>query len=181
MPLDHSPDKNFLADLSRFQRLLLITDGTVTDMLEQYLQEKIQLRKLHEATIEQVSPAHLHARYLADMSDTPMLERKVLLHGERSQTNWVYAESVILLEHLPAAFRNDLLHQQEPIGRLWEKYRIETFKQIVHFNRHAAGELADYFAVSKDTQVIARTYTVYTGGLLIMLITEVFPTTFFCD
>ena len=42
------PNKQMLTGLSRFQRLLLVTDGTVTDMLEQYLEEKIKVQKLYE-------------------------------------------------------------------------------------------------------------------------------------
>ncbi len=172
-------DRRLLAGLSCFQRLLLITDGTVTDMLEQYLQEDIQVLKLHEAATRQVSLTYHPSQCLDDYIGTSVLERKVLLQGQRTQVNWVYAESVILLAHLPAPFYADLLGLQEPIGRLWERHRVETFKEILCFSRFRAGDLADHFKVSPEVEVVARTYAVYSGGRLIMLITEIFPVTFF--
>lgn len=174
-----SSNKDFLAGLSCFQRLLMVTDGTVTEMLEQFLQEKIQVHKLHEAIVEQVSLKYSTQDCLGKFGQSKLLERQVLLRGQHTGRNWVYAESVIILEHLPKAFREDLCRLKEPIGRLWEKYRIETFKEVLHFCRFESDELAGYFDISSPVEVIARTYAVYSGGRLIMLISEIFPASFF--
>lgn len=170
-----------MQDFSRFQRLLLTTDGTVTEMLEQYLAEQIKVKKLFEK-IEHNSkntfPRHLTA---LGNQQCPVLVREILLQGQTTLKNWVHAESTIILDNLPQDFRTDLLASREPIGRLWGKYRIETFKQIVDYTQYPAGSLADHFAIDSSLLLISRTYSVFSAGKLIMIITETFPSTYFPD
>ena len=175
------PSPSLLANLSRFQRLLLITDGTVTELLEQYLEESIKVLKLHEKVehdFNQLFPSH---RGFVDNNYMPALTRKVLLQGQTTLTNWTYAESSILLNHLPQGFRTDLLTSQEPIGKLWAKYQTETYKVIFHSEKMLAGELSKYFNINPSEEVITRTYGVYSQQKLIMIITETFPDSFFSD
>lgn len=174
------PNKETLVGLSCFQRMLLVTDGTVTELLEQYLSEKIKVVKLYEKVendINQVSNGH---EAFTCHRDSPILQRKVLLQGQSTSSNCIYAESTIFLNHLVKEFRLDLLASREPIGRLWEKYQLETYKIILDFGKKEAGALATHFAIQPEEMVISRTYSVYSGGKIIMLITESFPDTLFC-
>ncbi len=173
------PNKEILKYLSRFQRLLLVTDGTVTEMLEQHLEEKIKVLKLYEKIEDHVGQVIPNHRSFLDHNNVPVLKREVLLQGQSTLNNWVYAESTILLNHLNQGFRTDLLASREPIGRLWEKYRIETFKSILDFAQRQAGALAEHFGIRPQDHIISRTYSVYSGGKLIMLISETFPVSFF--
>lgn len=175
------PDKQMLTGLSRFQRFLLVTDGTVTEMLEQYLEEKIKVRKLYEKIEHDFQRVFPHHQAYLGHSNVPVMQREVLLQGQSSLTNWVHAESTIVLSHLIQDFRTDLLDSREPIGCLWEKYQIETFKSILDFEQCAVGPLAEHFRVSPQAPVISRTYNVHSGGKLIMIITETFPAGFFQD
>jgi chorismate-pyruvate lyase len=176
------PVKQILTGLSRFQRMFLVADGTVTEMLEQYLAEKIKVLKLYEkieSDTQKISPRHRDFLEQADVG--PVLEREVLLQGQHTLNNWVHAESTILLNHLEQGFRTDLLASREPIGRLWEKYQVETFKSILDFEKRPTGDLAEHFGISPAEALISRTYNVYSGGKLIMIITEAFPARFFQD
>lgn len=173
------PNKDLLTGLSRFQRILMVTDGTVTELLEQYTSEKIKVRKLYEAIetqFDQLLPDH--TQYLTE-SDLPVLKRTILLEGQQSKKSWLYAQSSILLDNLHTGFRSDLLASREPIGRLWEKYRYETFKTILDFEKRPAKELGGYFDLPDDSIMISRTYRVYSGNKPIMIITEMFPDTLF--
>lgn len=176
------PDKEMLGGLSRFQRILLVTDGTVTELVEQYAEEKINIVKLAEQlspVFADINPAH---QAFIDVESGRFFDRTVLLRGCDTGKNWIYAESTILVDHLTEGFRGDLLAFREPIGRLWEKYRCETYKCILDFEQRPAGEaLAKYFDVPAETTVTSRTYSVSSNAKLIMIITEVFPNTFFCD
>ena len=109
------PEAALLAELSCFQRLLLVTDGTVTEMLEQYLQESIQVHKLAEKVetdFDQLPAGH---ELFVSAQDMPVLKRQVLLQGKTTQQSWLHAESSVLLDHLPQGFRSDLLHSRQPI------------------------------------------------------------------
>jgi chorismate-pyruvate lyase len=175
------PDKLFLGRLSRFQRLLLTTDGTVTEFLEHYLDESIEVSKLFEKieyNIEQLPLAHENFIHVDQM---PVLKRKILLQGLTTKKNWIYAESSILLNHLPEGFRTDLLSTQHPIGKLWVKYKTETYKVILHCEKIKANTLANYFDLSINQNMLSRTYGVYSKNRLIMVITETFPDCFFID
>ena len=103
------PDKQMLTGLSRFQRLLLVTDGTVTDMLEQYLEEKIKVHKLYEKIEYDLQQVFVHHQTCLGYNNAPVIQREVLLQGQSSLKNWVHAESTIVLNHLNQDFRMDLL------------------------------------------------------------------------
>lgn len=173
------PSQDFLEGLSRFQRILMVTDGTVTELLAQYASETIKVNKLFEKVETEFDELITeHQQYLA-ATDLPILKRAILLEGQDSKTNWLYAQSSILLDNLHPGFRADLLASREPIGRLWEKYRYETFKTLLEFEKRPAKELSEHFGVTPDSTMVSRTYSVYSGDKPIMIITEMFPDTLF--
>lgn len=175
--LQESLKKNLIdpAKLSVFQRIILTTDGTVTEILEAYLSEKIRLVKLSE-TIE---PIPYDVLPLGITHGQEVIERKILLQGKISRNNWVYAESILVPDRLDEKLKNGLLVSQEPMGRLWLEHRLETFKEIVDSAREPAGDLATYFGIERTDILLSRTYRVFSGRQPIILITEKFPETFF--
>jgi len=165
------------AKLSVFQRIILTTDGTLTEILEAYLSEKIRLVKLSE-TIESMTQDNL----LLDICNgQEVIERKILLQGKISRNNWIYAESILVPDRLDEKLKNGLLVSQEPMGRLWLEHRLETFKEIVDSAREPAEDLADYFKIERSDKLLSRTYRVFSGQRPIILITEKFPETFYRD
>jgi len=175
--LQESLEKSHIdpARLSVFQRIILTTDGTVTEILEAYLSEKIRLVKLSE-TIEPVTQDILP---LDITQGQEVIERKILLQGKISRNNWVYAESILVPDRLDEKLKNGLLVSQEPMGRLWIEHRLEAFKEIVDSAREPAEDLADYFKIERSDKLLSRTYRVFSGRRPIILITEKFPETFF--
>ena len=167
-----------LGDLSRFQKILLITDGTVTKLLEYYLNESITVYKLHEEIKADVSRFPDHYQISID-SPVNTLHREIFLQGESTGQNWIYAESTIFIDQLKPEFRKDLLKSNQPIGKLWLKYRLETYKSILLIQKEKAMELAPYFNIKADDIIISRTYSVYSDSKVIMIITEKFPRLFF--
>ena len=87
--------------LSTFQRILLTTDGTVTEMLEAYLFEKIQVAKLSMKEITLSEPF----RPLKLAKGSRVISRKILLQGKVSRKNFVYAESIIIPVTKPPSAR----------------------------------------------------------------------------
>lgn len=173
------PDKQLLKALSIFQRVLLITDGTVTELLEQYLGESIKVVKLYENIEEDLNQLSIFHQQFIPAEESVFLKRNTLLQGQKTMNNWLYAESVVIINNLQANFRTDLLDSHEPIGKLWSKYRCETYKIIVDAGEEVAGDLATHFNISPNDKIIARTYTVSSNNKMIMIITEKFPDQFF--
>lgn len=152
-----------LATLTPLLRAFVVTDGTVTEFLEAYFLETIEIRKLSAL------PKMTHDCY----------EREVLLVGKSSRRCYVHARSTIWLERLSVDLRSGLLDSDRGIGRLLREYRIETYRQLLSYWSEPAGQLASSFALLETEQLLGRTYDVYCQGQAIMRITERFPVALF--
>jgi chorismate-pyruvate lyase len=159
-----------LRALSPLQRILLVTDGTLTEILEAYFLEPITLVKL----AQQMAPAIRAQAALGLAAGEPCLERKIFLQGAETGRIYVYAESLIAIERLGAKLREDLMATGAPLGRLWLEHRLETFKELIDMRCRPAGDLAQHFGVKPDAPLLARSYRVSAGGRPVILISEFF-------
>jgi chorismate-pyruvate lyase len=163
--------------LSPLQRVILTSNGTVTKLLEDLIGEQLIVIKLHESL-----QIHEQAiEYLELPVRQQVIQRKICLQGKDSGINWLYAESTIVPARLDTLFRDELLESQIPIGSLWSKHRVETFKELLPPFQQPAGELAQYFSISEQQYLLGRTYRVYSGQQPIMMLTEKFPRHYFID
>ena len=147
-----------LGPLSLLQRVLLMSDGTVTDIVEAAFEEPVRLVKLRMETVPAAEP--VAAPGIA--AGAPLMRRQIMLQGASTGTTYVHAETLIALDALPPGFREELMETDAPIGRLWAQYQLETRKEMLRIWRTPGGDLA-------------RTYRVFSSGKPIMLITEQFP------
>ncbi|BAZ09551.1 hypothetical protein NIES4071_13600 [Calothrix sp. NIES-4071] len=162
-------------NLSAFQRIILTTDGTLTEILEAYLLEKIQLVKLSEKFVKTM-------KYIPALDldvDTQVIERKILLQGKISLKNFIYAESIIVPERLDAKLKSRLIQSQEPMGRLWLEHKLETFKEIIDSAIEIAEDLSEFFNIAREDKILSRTYRVFSNKKPIIMITEKFPESYF--
>ena len=157
--------------LGLIARLLLISDGTLTDIVEASFLEPIELVRL---SIDSGEATELDDALEIKLGD-PLMRRRILLRGGVTGTNYVYARTLIALNSLPDAIRDGLMRSDSPIGRLWVQHKIETRKEMLSIWREPAGELGRHFGIEADADVLARTYRVFSGGKPSMLISEYFP------
>lgn len=164
-----------LTSLTRFQRILLGTDGTVTHMLEAYADEPVEVVKLlqeYDTTTDADAPLELEA-------DAKVLRRRVLLRGRRTKQNLLYADVVVAPERVEPSFLAGLVGTDKPIGTLFAENRTETFREILRADREQAGSCGPQFGIEPTAEVIFRTYRILAQGRPILLITEKFPAGFF--
>jgi chorismate-pyruvate lyase len=157
---------------TRFQRMLLSTDGTVTHILEAYAGEPIEVVKVlqeFDTCTEDDAPLDLSEH------DEKVLRRRVVLRGARSRQNLLYAEAVVVPGRVEAGFLDGLVATDEPIGALLARGRMETFREILRVFREPAGANGAVFGIDPTVELIARTYRIVSGGRPILLITEKFP------
>jgi chorismate-pyruvate lyase len=157
--------------LDVLQRVLLISDGTLTEALAAAFLEPISVVKI----AHQIRPVREPVDELKAEAGASVLARSILLRGERSGRNYVYAESLIALDRLPAPFRQQLENSNAPIGRLWMEHRLETRKEMLRAFRRPAAELAAHLGLAAEDELLVRSYRVFSGGAPIMVITEHFP------
>jgi chorismate-pyruvate lyase len=161
--------------LSLLQKMFLLTDGTLTKIIEAYAVERLQVVKLAErmaALAHDMPPLQISI-------GQEVIERKILLQGIVSRRNWLYAESLIIPDRLDPHFKDRLLHSREPIGKLWIEHKTETFREVLASFREPAGEVAAYFTMPPAEHLLCRSYRVFSNRKPVMLITEKFPESYF--
>ncbi len=163
--------------LTRFQRILVGTDGTVTQLLGIYADQAIEVVKLEQAfdTAEDVEAG------LEVSADDKVLRRKVLLRGARDRRNLLHAESVIVLARVDPGLVDDLLATDKPLGSLLGERRTETFREVLNTGRERAGTVGAHFGIEPAAEVVVRTYRIVAGGRPVALVTERFPAGFFLE
>ncbi len=145
-------------------QVLMHTDGTVTDLIELLAHEKLTVIKLHENITK----------------DSSLLVRRIYLQGMKSKINWLCAESKIYLNNLEDNFVKDLTHHSIPIGTLWTKYKMETYKKITEKKEELSIDSVQT-GYKKGEKLLSRTYEVFNNQKLIMEITERFPVSHFTN
>jgi chorismate-pyruvate lyase len=155
--------------LSLLQKVLLTTDGTVTQLLEIYTGEKIRVEKLEHALVTG-GPASLGVS-----ASEPVLNRRILLRGETKP--YMYAQSWLVPSRMPRGMQETILRTDTPIGQLWKAARLETFREIIDFRREPDSGVAALFGVASP--LLSRTYLIHAGGSPMGLIVEKFPVTYF--
>ncbi|MCC0177683.1 DUF98 domain-containing protein [Waterburya agarophytonicola K14] len=175
--LNFKPKQATLPVKSFLQRLMLVTDGRITDIIQAYSGETVEAVKLHQKLVKcdsQLSSLQLESKQ-------QVIERSIVLQGTTSKTNYLYADSYLVLERLDPEIRNKLIFSRQPIGKLLRENKIETYREIIDCGIEPAGKLAKYFKIEANAEIIYRTYLVLMNGLPAMQITEKFPTSHFVD
>lgn len=165
-----------LERLAPFQRVLLATDGTVTDILCAYTGQKISVVKLVHSVVRLTGAV---AGYLEIDASERVLLRRILLQGETDRRNYIYGESLLLPQRLNRQLRTDLFATRKPIGQLINEARLETRREILGCGLEPAGALGEHFGIHGRATLIARTYRVFVQRRAVMLITEKFPRSLF--
>lgn len=171
MIMQPTPDRLIADDaaLGLLQKILLTTDGTVTQLLEILTGERIRVDRL-EHQVMRGGPA-----LLTVASDEPVLSRKILLRGATSI--YMYAHSLLVPSRLPRGMQDQMLGTDTPIGQLWKAARLETYREIVDYRRENDRDLTQLFGV--EGPLLSRSYLIHAGGAPMGLITEKFPASSF--
>lgn len=159
-------------DLSLFQKILLATDGTVTDLLALYTGAAIRVTKIEQSVATGTARPELQ-----HPSPARLLSRRILLSG--ASRNYLYADSQFLFERFSAWMQQQLLETDRPIGLLWKEARLETFREIIAQGIESDGAVAPHFGLPATTPLVARTYLVHHGGRPLGAITEKWPVSAF--
>lgn len=162
---------NFRA-LTPFQRALLVADGTVTQLIESYTLEPVEIVTLDQNR-ELCEERHL---WLETEETTAVIRREVIIRGKYSHTLYVYGVSHIVPERLPETIRRRLEIQGEGIGRLINDNALETRREILWFGTERPTQLPASIHHLEQEEFISRVYKIITCGKPIALINERFPT-----
>ena len=154
-----------LAGLPPFLRALLVTDGTVTKILEAYFWEPVAVDTL----AQDLMTAERDIPWVEVGAGDQVLIRQAQLRGIDSGKVYATAFSVIRTERIPPAFRQRLIDREIGIGVLIRDSGLESYREVMEVG---ASE-ADTQASGEDR--VFRTYRIIIDGVPVILITETFP------
>jgi chorismate-pyruvate lyase len=155
------PDPHVDSTLTLFQKILLATDGTVTELLSLFTGQSITARKI-AATLDDDVPQMLH--------------RTVILQGPDG-TPYLHATSQFAFALFSADIQRDLIGTELPIGLLWRRERLEMYREIIGFTRAADASIANLLGVPGATLLLSRSYRIIHGGQELGTICETFSPT----
>jgi len=142
--------------MSLFEKILAVTNGSVTQLLEVYLGGEVKLRTLSQDV--EMAGVDLAGK-LAVKPDDMVNSREVEICDQKGKV-LVKARSYSPLERLDEEFKEDLMKADEPIGRLFIKHRIEARRELVD--------------VDIEGDMLKRTYNIIRNDEVLMRIEEEF-------
>ncbi len=158
------------AELTPLQRALLVIDGTVTSFLEAWALEPVAVTRLWQGAQKLTAPDC----WLALETGSTVIERAVLLSGARSRGFFVFAESRINVDCLPAGMLGPLEAGEVGLGQLLLASGLDSRREGLWYGREQLKTLPEPVAAVSDGDFLTRTYRVSTRGRPLMLITERF-------
>ena len=164
--------------LSKAQQLLLMTDGSVTTLLEVLTGKPVVVKTL----LQQVVRADVERAAALDLEEGDNINyRVVLLKNDDDGRPLIYAESYTPIARLQKEFKHDLMKADIPIGRIMAKRRIESRREIRRVDTISNDEVSDLFGVPHNVPLLSRTYDIISHGMVLIRITETFPSTSFAQ
>lgn len=164
-----------LSQLTPFHRMLLVTDGTVTRLIEAYTLSPVEVVRLHQET--HILPTE-HV-WLELPAGREILVREVILqtqgNAEFPTIVHTYATSLIVPQRLPQVIREGLEIHGEGLGRLLRSSGLETQRDLLWCGIEHPKELPEAIVHLAGKHFLSRAYRVVAGGQPIMLINEKFP------
>jgi chorismate-pyruvate lyase len=157
-----------LVELPPFLRALLVTDGTVTKILEAYFWEPVEVRTLEQDFWTVERPVD----WLEVPSGERVLIRLAHLTGTDSGRTYADAFSVIRADLIPANFRQRLIDREIGIGVLIRDSGLESYREVLEIG---IDQPAPCDQPDPGEERVYRTYRIFIAGKPVILITESFP------
>jgi len=159
-----------IRDLPPFLRALLVTDGTVTKILEAYFWEPVEVVTLRQEFVH----AERSIAWIRLAPGDRVLIRRARLSGMESGCVYATAFSIIRTEFIPETFRQRLIDRQVGIGVLIRDSGMESYREVLEIGIESEGG-SDDPAAPEQSDLVFRTYRVIIDGEPVILITERFP------
>ncbi|WP_459202163.1 chorismate pyruvate-lyase family protein [Methanococcus sp. CF] len=145
--------------LKNEEKVLLGTDGSITNLLEILFNCEVVVETLYQEIIDNVN----YRSVILKVNEIPL----------------IYATSKTPLEnidetHIREKIRNDLLSADIPIGKILKIHNLETRREIVSVDVDEVSETVRSKLNPKRSKIPQRTYNIIYKNKVLMTITEMF-------
>jgi beta-RFAP synthase len=165
--------------LSPMQKVLIGTDGSVTNLLEMATGHPVTIT----TRVQDVVAADIKTAAALDIEPGDEVNYRVVeLQDSVTGEVLIYAVSCTPLRRLAPEFRQDLMRADIPIGRILGRHKIESRREITDARViHAGADLARTFNVHRCEPMLSRKYRIIHREEPLIAIEEIFPCTAFTD
>lgn len=146
-------------------KILLMTDGRTTDVLETLLNEKMLVHVIRQEQMHEE-----HAELYGESFGDPYYIRESLLVSEKSGFPVSHNFSLVLSKHVPPSLFEKIAHRQEGIGKSISAMGLRTYRKVLDFGAKNEGEAVDLFQkpiqlrfAELNEQVPYKKYSIYFG------------------
>jgi len=155
-------------NLTPFLRACLLTDGSLTTLLEALTGSEIKISGLKQKTI----PADEKLSWELKINFGEELnEREVVLSAE--QKPLVYAKSYSVISRLSDDAKNDILNTDLPIGKILKKHKVEVHREIKEIGLESDAKIAGILNLNNN-KILFRSYLIIKKSVPLMKIEEYF-------
>jgi beta-ribofuranosylaminobenzene 5'-phosphate synthase len=165
--------------LSPVQKILLGTDGSVTQLLEAATGHTVTITTL----VQEVIGADATVAERLNIREGEAVNHRIveLKDAEKNEV-LIYAVSQTPLSRLPPEFKEDLMRADIPIGKIIKRHRIEARREIVSARvSPAPDEISRIFSLCRNEPLLSRQYRIIHRGEPLIFIEEQFPYNRFLD
>lgn len=131
--------------LSLIERILAVTNGSVTQILEVYTGAPVRIKTLNQ----EVKEAGIVANQLGVAKSDLVNFREVEILDTNGKLLMI-AKSWTPLKRLEPAFRDDLMKADVPIGKLLLKHKIEVMRELLDARVESGKVERTYNIIRKD-------------------------------
>ncbi len=165
--------------LSPVQKILLGTDGSVTQLLEAVTGHAIAIRTL----VQEVVPAGAEVAGRLNIEEGGMVNHRIVeIRDAETGGVLIYAVSETPLARLSPEFKDDLMRADIPIGKIISRHRIEARREILNAKVAPADDTTStIFSILRSEPMLSRDYRIIHRGEPLIFITEQFPYNRFLD
>lgn len=171
---EHLAEVN-LTRLTPFQRVLLVTDGTVTRSIEAYTLSPVEVVVLNQEWQTLPTPHD----WLELPAGTEIVVRQVVLQtrpkGDEQPTIQTYATSLIVPQRLPQIIKEGLEIDGEGLGMLLRRGELETRRDLLWCGLEHLEAVPEAIGHLAGESFLSRTYRIVSEEKPLMLINERFP------
>ena len=170
---DRRPDHLGDIDLTRitpFERGLLVMVGLVTQLIESYMLEPVQVRQLWQER-HRVGTGD---EWLAISAGHEVISRRVLLTGGQTAKPYVYGEAIIVGDRLPTQVQEDLYDSDRGFGQILQHRNVEFRGELLWCGIENVANVPEPFGAAEERPRIIRTCRFFHRGNPAVLIVERF-------
>ncbi|MFB5265607.1 4-hydroxybenzoate synthetase [Paenibacillus enshidis] len=148
-------------------KILLITDGRTTDILETLMDESMSVQVLRQEQIKEEHQAHP-----GGASGAPFYLRESILIGAKSKLVVSHNIALVSSKHVPSVMFEAIATKQEGIGKTISTLGLQTSRKIVDYGWRSDDEAIDlfqqpmklYFSTMNNVKTPYKTYSIEFGS-----------------